>query len=217
MTLAKVLLANRAWSAAQVAADYKPAFILPPMGGVFVTKQPLGLIHRDVLGYADCNEDLSSGSSVRALTSGLSSSGVAAIRYANGQGGIGADLEDWRGGGSCTAHRGVTAPSANASTQNNLDNFVPKVSHPLQASLGFTVNYGTNPPDCNSGGDPVLNGADLVAYANVQKHFGIKYWEIGNELYNGGGSETDFHPKPGDGASYGRLREGLLRCNEKEG
>jgi hypothetical protein len=87
-------------------------------------------------------------------------------------------------------------------TQNNLGNFVSKVSRPLRASLGYTVNYGTNPPACNSGGDPASNGSDLVAYANIQKQYGIKYWEIGNELYNGGGSETDFHPTPGDGASY---------------
>jgi hypothetical protein len=202
MTLAKVSIANQAWSAAQIAADYKPSFILPPRGGVYITTELLGLIHRDVLGFADYNADLSSGSLVSALTSGLSSIGVTALRYANGYGGISADLENWRGGALCTATRGSTTPATNVSTQNNLDNFVPKVSRPLGTSLGFTVNYGTNPPDCNSGGDPVLNGADLVAYANIQKHYGIKYWEIGNELYNGGGSETDFHPNPGDGASY---------------
>jgi len=202
MTLAKISIANRAWNGTQVAGDYKPSLILPPRGGVYISNERLGTIHTDVLGYADYNADLSSASLVTALTSGLSSAGVTAIRYANGYGGISADLENWRGGVSCTGSRGSTTPAGNVSTQNSLDNFVSKVSQPLRTSLGFTVNYGTNPPECNAGGDPVSNGADLVSYANIKKHYGIKYWEIGNELYNGGGSETDFHPKPGDGASY---------------
>jgi Concanavalin A-like lectin/glucanases superfamily len=203
MTLAKVSVANRAWSATQVATDYKPVFVVPPKGGLLVTRQLLGEIHRDVLGYADANEDLSSSSAVHALTTGLSSIGVTAIRYANGSAGISADLESWKGGTACTKTKGSKVPAENASTANNLDRFVSEVSRPLGASLGFTVNYGTNPPECESGGDPNSNGSDLVAYANLEKHYGIKYWEIGNELYNGGGSEPDFHAKPGDGASYG--------------
>jgi hypothetical protein len=203
MTLAKVSVANRAWSANQIAADYKPVFVLPPKGGAFVTRQLLGRIHRDVLGYADANEDLSSNSVVHALTTGLSSIGVTAIRYANGSAGISADLESWKDDTMCTKTKGSKGLAQNGSTSNNLDRFVSEVSRPLGASLGFTVNYGTNPPECDSGGDPNSNGADLVAYANLQKHYGIKYWEIGNELYNGGGSEPDFHAKPGDGASYG--------------
>jgi hypothetical protein len=203
MTLAKVSVANRAWNAAQVGADYEPVFVAPPKGGLFVTKQQLGQIHRDVLGYADANEDLSSGPVVHALTTGLSSIGVTAIRYANGSAGISADLEGWKDGTMCAKAKGSQGAAQNGPTANNLDRFVSEVAQPLGASLGFTVNYGTNPPKCDSGGDPNTNGADLVAYANLQKHYGIKYWEIGNELYNGGGSEPDFHAKPGDGASYG--------------
>ncbi len=159
MTLAKVAVANRAWSAEQVAVDYKPKFLLPPKGGVQVTAEHLGAIHRDVLGYADCNEDLSAGAPVGPLTNGLASIGVTAIRYANGSAGITADLEDWSGGLSCTRNRGAKGPADNASTQNDLDSFVTKVARPLRASLGFTINYGTNPPQCDSGGDPVANGA----------------------------------------------------------
>jgi hypothetical protein len=67
--------------------------------------------------------------------------------------------------------------------------------------IGFTVNYGTNPPLCNAGGDPNFNGARLVDYANNQKHYGIKYWEIGNEVYSSQ-SEPDLHSNPNTGASY---------------
>jgi hypothetical protein len=218
MTLAKVSISNQAWSASQVAADYNPSFIVPPTGGVYITSQPLGLIHRDVLGYADANADLSTAPLVSALTSGLSSMGVTAVRYANGSSGASADLENWEGGPSCTAKRGSTAPSPNLSTQNTLDNYVSQVSRPLGASLGYTVNYGTNPPSCSAGGDPAANGANLVAFANVQRRYGIKYWEIGNELFGGGVFETDFHPRPGVGANYAAYEAGFYtRMKRQDG
>jgi hypothetical protein len=202
MSLAKVSIANQAWSAAQVAADYHPSFTVPPAGGVYVTSQQLGTIHRDVLGYADENADLSTAPLVSALATGLSAMGAKAVRYANGSSGASADLGNWNGGPSCTATRGVTSPAPNGPTQNTLDNYYSKISRPLGLSLGYTVNYGTNPPVCNAGGGPSSNGANFVAAANVQKSFAIKYWEIGNELYGGGTFETDFHPTPGSGASY---------------
>ncbi len=59
----------------------------------------------------------------------------------------------------------------------------------------ITVNYGSNIAG-NAGGDP-NEAAAWVNYANVTKHYGIKYWEIGNELYGNGeyGSawEEDLH------------------------
>jgi hypothetical protein len=209
MTLAKASISNQAWSAAQVLADFTPSLVLPPNGGVYVTTQQLGVIHRDVLGYADANADLSTGPLVSALTSGLSLMGATAVRYANGSSGYSADLENWMGGPSCTATRGSTAPPPNLSTQNTLDNYVSEVSQPLGASMGYTVNYGTNPPSCDAGGDPALNGANLVAYANVLKKYGIKYWEIGNELYGGGFFEVNFHPRPGMGANYASYEAGF--------
>ncbi len=202
MSLAKVSVSNQAWSAAQVAGDYHPSLVEPPAGGVYVTSQPLGLIHRDVLGYADANADLSTAPLVSALTSGLSAMGAKAVRYANGSSGASADLGSWNGGLSCTGTRGETSTPPNVPTQNTIDNYYTKVSHPLGLSLGYTVNYGSNPPSCNAGGGASLNGVNLVAAANTQRGFGIKYWEIGNESYGGGTFETDFHPTPGVGASY---------------
>jgi hypothetical protein len=202
MTLAKALVANQAWSAAQIKTDYKPSLILPPLGGAYITNQPLGMVHRDVLGYADFNADLSTAALVSALTTGLASMGVTAVRFANGSGGASADQEDWNGGPSCTTVPGETSPAPNLSTRDTLDNYVLKVAKPLSVDIGFTVNYGSNPPSCGAGGDPVSNGADLVEYANIKQQYGIKFWEIGNELFGGGTFETDFHPMPGDGASY---------------
>jgi hypothetical protein len=202
MSLAKASLSNQAWGTEQVASDYNPSFIVPPSGGVYITSQPLGTIHRDVLGYADANADLSTVPLVNALTTGLSLMGATSVRLANGSSGASADLEDWEGGPSCTLKRGSSIPPPNGSTQDTLDNYVSKVSRPLGTSIGYTVNYGTNPPSCNAGGDPSLNGANLVTSANIQKGYGIKYWEIGNELFGGGSFEADFHPRPSLGASY---------------
>ena len=162
MTLAKALIANEAWSAAQVKDDYRAVVLLPPSGGAYVTNQLLGVIHRDVLGYADANADLSTAPLVNALTTGLSTLGATAVRIANGSSGASADQEDWKGGPSCTATIGSTIPAPNLSTHDTLDNYVQEVSLPLGTSIGFTVNYGSNPPSCNAGGDPVANGADLV-------------------------------------------------------
>ena len=203
MALAKALVSNQAWSAVQVSHDFSPAFMVPPTGGVFVTNQQLGAIHRDVLGYADNNSDLSFPGLVSALTAGLRSAGVTALRYGNGFGGIEADLEDWRGGNPCTSKPGVTAKAQNVTTANKLDTYIPQVAQRLGLHVGFTVNYGTNPPSCNAGGDPRTNGANLVDYANNKKHYGIKYWEIGNEIYDGK-IESDFHANPNTGDSYAR-------------
>ena len=202
MSLAKAAISNQAWATEQVAADYNPSFIVPPSGGVYITSQPLGTIHRDVLGYADANADLSTAPLVNALTAGLSLMGATSVRLANGSSGFSADLENWEGGPSCTLKRGSSTAPPNVSTQNTLDSYVSKVSRPLGLSLGYTVNYGTNPPSCDVGGDPSLNGANLVASANIQKRYDIKYWEIGNELFGGGTFEADFHPRPGMGANY---------------
>ena len=202
LTLAKALISNQAWSSAQVAADYAPTLITIPVGGVFVTTQTLGTIHKDGLGYADDNSDLSTSPLRAGLLAGLTASGVSSLRYAGAMGGIAADLANWQGGLNCTLTKGVEAPASNVATKNNIDTYIPEIAQPLGLHLGYTVNYGTNPPMCTAGGDPVVNGGNLVKYANKTKNYGIKYWEIGNELYNAASSETDLHPSPGNGASY---------------
>jgi Chitobiase/beta-hexosaminidase C-terminal domain/Concanavalin A-like lectin/glucanases superfamily len=219
MTLAKVTLSNQAWSSAQAAADYAPVFPATPSGGVLVTSTQLGTIHRDVLGVVDLRSMMTSPSLINGLKSGYASAGITSVRYANGASGIWADLTNWNGGTtgvacganlSTQATPGQTQPSVNATSLDTTDTFVPQVAQPLGLSLGYTVNYGTNPPLCNAGGDPITNGANLVQYLNVTKQYGFKYFEIGNELYdsNAGGLEPDFHVNPApaaaSGATYGK-------------
>jgi hypothetical protein len=205
MTLAKVLVSNRAWSASQMAEDAAPAVPQVPTGGIFVSRQGLGIIHKDVLGYADLNQQIDTAAWSNALVSGLKTAGVTAVRYSAGYGGITADLNNWQGtdgGRICSKLKNVPgAPQNLVYTGNNLDAYMQKVVQPLGLDMVYTVNYGTNPPDCDAGGDPVANGASLVQSANIVRGYGIKYFEIGNEVFSTG-TEADFHPNPNTGASY---------------
>jgi hypothetical protein len=200
MTLAKVSVSNHAWNSTQVATDFAPQFPKIPTGGVYVGSEKLGIIHKDVLGFAGMSPGTSSPEVRTALLSGLKTAGVTSLRYAEGQGGIDADLQDWQGRGACTKTPGIVGKVANM-TSPGPDDYIQGVAKPLQLSIVYTVNYGTNPPACNAGGDPEVNGGSLVRYVNRTKGYGIKYWEIGNEVYSGS-SETDFHDHPNSGDSY---------------
>jgi hypothetical protein len=201
MVLAKVSVSNQAWSQSQTMADFRPTIPNIPQGGVYVSSERLGTIHRDVLGYADRNQDISNPAVRAALLSGLREGRFKSLRYAGGYGGIEADLENWRGGVICTEARGVTAAPPNIATGNNIDSYLQSVARPLSLDVVYTVNYGTNPPYCTAGGSPTSNGADLVRYVNVNRRYKVRYWEIGNEVFSSN-SETDFHPNPNTGASY---------------
>ncbi|MCL2658984.1 MAG: Ig-like domain repeat protein [Acidobacteriaceae bacterium] len=210
MSLAKTLVANEAWSADQVAADFAPAFPTIPTGGVYIdASNKLGTIHKDVLGYADVNQDISTADQANALTAGMGKAGVTSLRYANSFGGLNADWEDWQTGQYCkpaSPGPGTTGPSgsahnltggvSNGPTNNSIDTYLP-IAQALGLDVGFTVNYGSNPA-CTSGGDPTVNGANLVTYANSTKGYGIKYWEIGNEQY----SDTTMMDLNSDNAGY---------------
>ncbi|MCL2658982.1 MAG: LamG domain-containing protein [Acidobacteriaceae bacterium] len=202
MALAKALVANEAWTDSETARDFSPELPPVPAGGIYVSASRLGTIHRDVLGYADFNQDISTPQMLSALKKGMKAGGFTSVRYAGSYGGITADESNWRGGPTCVyGHSGETAPALNIETRNTMDTFIPMVAQPLGQNLGYTVNYGTNPPACNAPGDPVKNGADLVRYANLTKRYGIKYWEIGNEVYSKT-TEMDLHPNPNTGVSY---------------
>lgn len=78
---------------------------------------------------------------------------------------------------------------------NSFDNFMTQVAGPAHAAVMITVNYGSNAAG-TGGGDP-QEAAAWVKYANVTRGYGVKYWEIGNEIYGNGyyGAhwETDLH------------------------
>ena len=200
MRLAKVLIANRAWSQENVHADHKPTLPPIPDGGVYVSAERLGVIHRDVLGFADDNQQIEDPIAHQALLKGLHEAGFTSVRYASGYGGINADLGDWRGGPPCTAKQGETGRPARERSGNTLDSYASKVLSNAGLDVVYTVNYGTNPPDCNAGGDPKVNARDLVHYAK-QKGYKIHSWEIGNEI-PATTTETDFHADPHTGSSY---------------
>lgn len=196
MKLAKVAVSNQSWTANQIASDYHPDLPIPPSGGVYITSELMGTLHKDVLGYVDHNADLSEAAKVSSLLNGLSEAGVTAVRYAGGFGGFDADAGDWQNGPFQCSSDGQPVAAQNQKTANNLDNFMTALAQPLKLSVGYTVNYGSDPPACSAGGDAVVNGANLVRYANMAKGYGIKYFEIGNEAGAYGGPLIDLHNNP---------------------
>ena len=75
-----------------------------------------------------------------------------------------------------------------------------------RAQAMVTVDYGTGNTigqQDGSGETGPQIAADWVRYANIQHHYGIKYWEIGNEVYGNGTYGADWeaddalHDHPG--------------------
>jgi hypothetical protein len=141
--------------------------------------------------------------------------GVAVMRY---PGGSQADVYHWQDNSITPGQGGYSDPS------DTFDNFMGVVAA-SGAQAMITVNYGSN-HDGTAGGDP-QEAAGWVRYANMGgpgytgpvptypgasptgHTYGIKYWEIGNELYGNGtyGAhwETDLHPDAGQGPeAYGQ-------------
>jgi LPXTG-motif cell wall-anchored protein len=113
------------------------------------------------------------------VTSLMKAAGVRQLRY---PGGSGADDYHWK-----------THTSGDGSgwipSNTNFDHFMATAKK-VGAQPILTANYGSGTPQ---------EAADWVKYANVDKGYGVKYWEIGNEVYgnghygNGKGWETDNH------------------------
>ena len=125
----------------------------------------------------------------------LTKAGVAALRY---PGGSTSDVYNWQ------TDSIVPGQGSYANPNNNFDAFMGLVKS-VGATPIVTVNYGSNAAG-NGGGDPNF-AASWVQYANITKGYGVKYWEIGNEIYGNGeyGSawETDLHAAH-DPTTYGK-------------
>lgn len=94
----------------------------------------------------------------------LRANGVRVMRY---PGGSTADSFHWQ---TNTLDNGSNAGL------DTFDQFMQVVKK-VGATPIITVNYGTGTPE---------EAAAWVKYANVTKHYNIRYWEIGNELYGNG-------------------------------
>ena len=110
----------------------------------------------------------------------LRAAGVRVMRF---PGGSYADEYHWQ---TNTLDNGS---NAGAETFDDFMQVVQKVG----ATPIITINYGTGTP---------AEAAAWVQYANITKHYHIRYWEIGNELYGDGtysdgpgtGWEANKHP-----------------------
>lgn len=107
----------------------------------------------------------------------MKGAGVQAMRY---PGGSYSDIYHWL---DHTAPGGYVAPNT------DFDHFMAGVRR-AGAQPIVTANYGTGTP---------AEAADWVRSANIDKGYGVKYWEIGNEGYGNGhygaNWEADNHPE----------------------
>jgi hypothetical protein len=103
----------------------------------------------------------------------LKAAGITALRFPGGSYG---DIFNWE---TTTVNDG-----GYINTEDSFANFMNVLVTPSAAKAIITVNYGSNPAD-DAGGDPTVAAA-WVADANVTNNYGIKYWEIGNEIYGNG-------------------------------
>ncbi len=105
----------------------------------------------------------------------LKNASTSFVRYPGGSYG---DIYDWQ---TNTATGGYAAPNT------DFDHYMTMVKA-ANAQAIVIANYGSG---------TAQKAADWVKYANVTKGYGVKYWEIGNEVYGNGhygsGWETDNH------------------------
>ncbi|MBP2708246.1 cellulose binding domain-containing protein [Microbispora sp. RL4-1S] len=105
----------------------------------------------------------------------LRNAGFTAVRYPGGSYG---DIYHWK---TNTADGGYVAPNT------DFDTYMGTVRS-AGAQAVIIANYGSG---------TAQEAADWVRYANVTKGYGVKYWEIGNEVYGNGhygsGWEQDNH------------------------
>jgi hypothetical protein len=129
------------------------------------------------------------------LADKVKAAGVTALRF---PGGSYADLYHWQ------THSATAGTTIYLHPNDTFEHFMTKNLLPAGAQAIITVNYGSNAAG-TAGGDPA-EAAAWVRYANIEKGWKIRYWEIGNEIggngYFGNGWEEDLH------APYGKNRLG---------
>ena len=114
----------------------------------------------------------------------LSAAGTDTIRF---PGGTESDQYNWKNN---------TDVLSGQTQAVNFDQYATLLSQTGAQGM-ITVNYGTG-DTAGASQSPAETGAQLAAdwvrYANVTHHYGIKYWEIGNEVYGNGTYGANWEP-----------------------
>lgn len=173
VTLAAVPLCGQ--KTAHVAIDFKTQLTEVPAAGYGV-------------GMSVYDGDFTSPS----LPARLKAAGITTLRF---PGGSYADAYHWK------THSATAGIKLWINPNDTFDHFMTMDVIPSGAQAMITVNYGSNQAG-TAGGDPA-EAADWVRYANREKGWNIRYWEIGNEIggngYFGTEWEEDLHaPYNGD-------------------
>jgi hypothetical protein len=120
-----------------------------------------------------------------ASTAAIARAGIGALRY---PGGSIADAYRWQTNTMVPGAGGYANPS------NGFDDFMG-IARKVGASPVITVNYGSG---------TAAEAAAWVKYANVTKKYGVKYWEVGNEIPGDGtyGAQWEYNTKPKGATAY---------------
>jgi hypothetical protein len=131
----------------------------------------------------------------------LKAAGVTALRF---PGGSYSDIYHWKTNSATTGTTAYIVPN------DTFDHFMGMNALPAGAQAIVTVNYGSNA--AGTGGGDSGEAADWVRYANREKGWNVRYWEIGNEVggngYFGPQWEEDLH------APYDNNRKGNLALSQ---
>jgi len=120
-----------------------------------------------------------------ASTTAIARAGIGALRY---PGGSIADAYRWQTNTMVVNGGGYANPG------NGFDDFMG-IARKVGASPIITVNYGSG---------TAAEAAAWVKYANVTKKYGVKYWELGNEIPGDGtyGAQWEYNTKPKGATAY---------------
>jgi hypothetical protein len=135
----------------------------------------------------------------------------AAVRVLRYPGGSTSDTYHWK------SHSISAFGSDGVSPNTGFDSVMKHVVRPSKAQMMVTVNYGS----AAKGKRPASpsEAAEWVRLANRVRKYGVKYWEIGNEIYGNGyyGAhwETDFH-KDHSPAAYGRNALAFIKAMKRQ-
>jgi len=166
----------------------------------------LGVIHKAVLGVnSDTRYD--DASALRTLSRTFATIGMAGSRW---PGGNAADVLDWQG----PIRYCDWWSNQPVASDGTFDAYMNTLVLPNNLSPELTVNYATSgSPACAEAGDP-KHAAAWVAYANVAKRYGVKWWEVGNEVYER--VEPDNHREPHTPQSYAAFEPAFYSAMKAE-